>query len=45
MKPNLDKSTIELVKMISLVVIAVSTATIAYQFDDLIDVLSVIGNK
>jgi hypothetical protein len=45
MKPNFDKSKIETIHMISLAVIAVSMAYIAYRFQDLIDVLSVIGNK
>lgn len=45
MKPNLDKEKIELIKMISLIVIAISTASIALRMDDVIDLLAVIGNK
>jgi hypothetical protein len=45
MKSNFDKSKIETINMISLVVLAVSVAYIAYRFQDLIDVLTTIGNK
>lgn len=45
MKPNIDRNKIEIINMISLVVIAISTASIALKFDDIIDLLAVIGNK
>ncbi|WP_275976747.1 hypothetical protein [Metabacillus dongyingensis] len=42
---KLDKSTIEKINTISLVVLAVSVAYITYRFQDFIDVLTTIGNK
>ncbi|SEN69253.1 hypothetical protein SAMN05192533_11790 [Mesobacillus persicus] len=42
---KIDRKTLEIISTISLIVLAISTSIIAIRLDDLIDILTVIGNK